>query len=456
MAKNYILPREVERNTVRYSPQWFIILGMRSNGKSTAVKHLCVKNAYLDDKRFIYIRRYKEDMKQKYINSYFANVNGFNVPEITDGTWEGITARGLELYFYRTEDKKKILSDNPCGYFISLSDQEHIKSLNFPNCTTAIFEEFVTMNPYLDDETTILFNCISSVFRNNEGCVYMVANTISTICPYFREFKLTKLKSQKIDTIDIYKYDNTTIAVWLTAPLEEDGEKGSKNKMYFGQRSRMINAGEWQRTAHRKPLYKKKEYDIIYTMVLSFDGNRFLMEFRRTPIGGHVWFISKKTSEIQPNTRIISNEDIENEKTTIGFIPLNEKEAKIFKYIKDGKVTFTYIDLKDEEEVKVNKINSVEDLNREFDNIMDDTIGGLGNGTSIPYSLAAKIWVEYHDTIVNPADGIDIIGYPTNFVRSLSNASGFIQTAGFQLGGVATAPEKDAVNALMDSGVYLE
>ena len=88
--------------------------------------------------------------------------------------------------------------------------------------------------------------------------------------------------------------------------------------------------------------------------------------------------------------------------------------------------------------------------------VMDDTIGGLGNGTSIPYSLAARIWVEYHDTIVNPADGIDIIGYPTNFVRSLTNASGFIQTAGFQLGGIATAPEKDAVNALMDSGVYLE
>ena len=340
MAKKYILPREVERNTVRYSPQWFIILGMRSNGKSTAVKHLCVRNAYLDDERFIYIRRYKEDMKQKYINSYFANVPGFNVPDITDGNWEGICAKGLELYFFRTEDNKRILSDNPCGYFISLSDQEHIKSLNFPNCKTAIFEEFVTMNPYLDDETTILFNCISSVFRNNEGCVYMVANTISTICPYFREFKLTKLKSQKIDSIDIYKYDNTTIAVWLTAPLE-DGDNKKGNKMYFGQRSRMINAGEWQRTAHRKPLYRGKEYDIIYTMVLSFDENKFLMEFRRTPKGGHVWHVSKKNTDIQPGTRTISNENIEEEKTTCGFIPLNENERKIFHYLDIGKITFS-------------------------------------------------------------------------------------------------------------------
>lgn len=88
--------------------------------------------------------------------------------------------------------------------------------------------------------------------------------------------------------------------------------------------------------------------------------------------------------------------------------------------------------------------------------VMDDTVGGLGNGTSIPYSLSARIWVEYHDTIVNPADGIDIIGYPTNFVKSLSSASGYIQTAGFQIDCDGLASEKDAVNELMDSGVYIE
>lgn len=87
---------------------------------------------------------------------------------------------------------------------------------------------------------------------------------------------------------------------------------------------------------------------------------------------------------------------------------------------------------------------------------MSSTIGGMGGGTASKFSNNLECITIYHDTIVEPSSVVDIIGSPTMYVKSLANASGFVQTSGFQLGGVATAPEKDAVNALMDSGVYLE
>ena len=87
---------------------------------------------------------------------------------------------------------------------------------------------------------------------------------------------------------------------------------------------------------------------------------------------------------------------------------------------------------------------------------LSSTIGGMGGGTASKFSNNLECITIYHDTITDPSSVVDIIGAPSMFVKSLSNASGFIQTAGFQLGGIATAPEKDAVNALMDSGVYLE
>lgn len=87
---------------------------------------------------------------------------------------------------------------------------------------------------------------------------------------------------------------------------------------------------------------------------------------------------------------------------------------------------------------------------------MSSTIGGMGGGTASKFSNNLECITIYHDTIVEPSSVVDIIGAPTMYVKSLANASGFVQTSGFQLGGVATAPEKDAVNALMDSGVYLE
>ena len=87
---------------------------------------------------------------------------------------------------------------------------------------------------------------------------------------------------------------------------------------------------------------------------------------------------------------------------------------------------------------------------------ISSTMGGLGGGTGARLGYDILCITAYHDTLVEPSSVVDIIGAPSMFVKSLANASGFIQTAGFQLGGIATAPEKDAVNALMDSGVYLE
>lgn len=87
---------------------------------------------------------------------------------------------------------------------------------------------------------------------------------------------------------------------------------------------------------------------------------------------------------------------------------------------------------------------------------MATTIGNLGGGTANKLSNRLACFTSYRNTIVEPSSVVDIIGAPSMFVKSLANASGFIQTAGFQLGGIATAPEKDAVNALMDSGAYLE
>lgn len=87
---------------------------------------------------------------------------------------------------------------------------------------------------------------------------------------------------------------------------------------------------------------------------------------------------------------------------------------------------------------------------------MATTIGNLSGGTANKLSNRLACYTAYRDTIVEPSTVIDIIGSPTMFVKSLSSASGFIQTAGFQIDCDGLASEKDAINELMDSGVYIE
>ena len=78
-----------------------IIYGMRSNGKSYAVKKYCVEQA-LKDRHFVYLRRWREDIKTKEVASYFDDLP-FN--ELTNGEYQGIIAYQGYFYFYSIDEE---------------------------------------------------------------------------------------------------------------------------------------------------------------------------------------------------------------------------------------------------------------------------------------------------------------------------------------------------------------
>lgn len=337
---SYVKKEQIAKYIKKYDMQYFVILGMRSNGKSSAVKSFCLNDYLLNGNKFFYVRRYATDLKNWQVESYFESVDGFNISEITQGEWEKIIVKQGKLYLCKivvdNNKEVKILSKDNIGYIGSLSDAEHLKSLNFPKTTNIIFEEFVTDKVYITNETTLLFSIVSTVFRNNRGCVFMVANTISEVNPYFREFELDKISNQRQNTVDIYLNDKTKIAVWLTAPLNRETES---DKMSFGEISRMIKKGEWQRKKKRHLEKPIEEYNILYSMVFAFSKKYFLMQLLENN-NNHVWYVSKKTSEIQKDTRVISDENIESDLCTIGFIPLNNNEVRAFSLLKQGKIAY--------------------------------------------------------------------------------------------------------------------
>ena len=338
---NFVKSEQIAKYIKKYQMQYFILLGMRSNGKSTAVKKYCVEKAYKNDELFFYLRRYANDLKVWQLESYFENVKGFNISEITGGEYTKIKVKQGKIYLANSEVKKgkEVFEIGKCiGYVGSLADSEHLKSLNFPKCKHILFEEFVTDKVYLNNETDILFNLVSTVLRNESGVVFLVGNTISEINPYFREFELTNISSQKIDSIDIYQNDETIIAVWLTG--NNDISNFGSRLMSFGERSRMIKNGDWQRTEKRKLEKSYKDYNVLYQMIFKFHEKLFLMELLEND-NNHVWFVSPKTTEIKNNSRVISDTEIENDFVTIGFIPINQNENRAFSLLKQGKIAYS-------------------------------------------------------------------------------------------------------------------
>ena len=70
-----------------------------------------------------------------------------------------------------------------------------LKSTSYVDVDTIIVDEFIPekagFNAYIPNEVEILLNIIDSIFRQREGHVYLLANNVSIVNPYFSYFGIT-------------------------------------------------------------------------------------------------------------------------------------------------------------------------------------------------------------------------------------------------------------------------
>ena len=341
---NFVTPKNIRDHLKKYKPQYMTLLGMRSNGKSSAVKTFCVEEYLKHKTKFVYMRRYDDDIKNWKVERYFKNVPGFDMRKLTKDEDAFISSKNGEIYICSKEivnGKIKTVYKESIGYTVALNQDEHYKSLNFPDAKYIIFEEFVTTKCYLSDEVNKLFSLVSTILRLEDGVVFLVANTISNVNPYFRYFEFTNIDKQKVGTVDTYINGQTTCTVWLTSPLtEEDSDTVDSHKMFFGARGKMIKNGAWDSEQKRKLEHNIKEYNVLYSMVFKFFTKMFLMQLLEKD-DKHVWYVTPKSTPIQKDTRVISDEMVEDDICTIGFIPLNQSETRAFALLKQGKIAYS-------------------------------------------------------------------------------------------------------------------
>ena len=69
------------------------------NGKSYQAKKTVIDNAYHNDRKFVYLRRYKADIKTKAVESYFEDMP---ISKMTKGEYDGVIAWNgiIDCVFY--------------------------------------------------------------------------------------------------------------------------------------------------------------------------------------------------------------------------------------------------------------------------------------------------------------------------------------------------------------------
>lgn len=334
------------KNALKTGSQYIMLLGQRSNGKSYQVKKTAIE-AFIKGIKdftergttFVYLRRWKDDIKKTSVEKYFTDIP---IDKLTKGEADHIIAWGNALYLGTYNEKGIEKRGRICGYYCALNERERYKSWVFDNTNIIIYEEFITDRTYLVDEPTALQQFVSTVFRNRNGHVFLVGNTLSRVCPYFNEWCLDKVLQMKVGSIDIYHVQGVDNTVDIT--VEMCGVMETKQNMFFGQASKQIVKGEWDVQEVAKLPRKRKDYDIIYKLLVKYNQFTFVIELLVEPEdGGMLCFVYPrlKPNHKDVNTRTITNEFSDKPWITAKLDPTNKIEMKINWCFMMGKVCYS-------------------------------------------------------------------------------------------------------------------
>ena len=318
-----------------------LIYGEKSNGKSYQVKHKKAVEHYLETgKRFILLRRWKEDISNLWIEQYFADVD---VAKLTNNRYNCISQYRKVLYFSIYDvNTGKTKRFEKIGYVMSLSTEQHMSSASFLDVDTIIFEEFMERGTYIPHEPDRLMIFYSTIDRKRGTTkIYMVGNSISRVCPYIREWGLDEifrnLKQGEIATKEIQNEENK-----VTIAIEFCMASGGKT-MTIGNASSMVDKGNWQSYPQPKLPKSYNDYNVLFRFGFQYKGFRFLCDYLSdNETYETIFFIYPKTDEFRKGTIVFSDEikvssywqrdiyniSIKNDKLRNLF--MNFKENKIF------------------------------------------------------------------------------------------------------------------------------
>ncbi len=168
-----------------YNAMLNIILTNRGFGKSYGAKKIAIRNFLKKGEQFVYVRRYKTEITKQF-KQFFDDI-ALDYPE----------------HSFKIQGNRAYIDDKIAGYSMPLSTSSNDKSTPFPLVTTIIFDEFIIdtstgIKHYIGNEVELFLDLIETIGRKrNNVKVYMLANFISEVNPYFIYFNCFPKKGER-------------------------------------------------------------------------------------------------------------------------------------------------------------------------------------------------------------------------------------------------------------------
>lgn len=179
------------------------VIGERNFGKTYGFKKWLINRAIKHGEQFIYLRRYKNDLKK--FGQFFDDV-GVEFPE------HEFKVVGRTLYTKKIKDKDW----QEIGIGVELSGWQSNKSYSWVKYKYILFDEFLLEKDYvryIPNEAQAFMNFVGSAIRDRDGGekIFCLANSTSLINPYFLFWNITPKTNKEFSV-----YDEHGIIVQIT------------------------------------------------------------------------------------------------------------------------------------------------------------------------------------------------------------------------------------------------
>ena len=201
-------------NKIRsYNALFNFIISNRGGGKSYGAKEMVIKNFLKRGEQFVYVRRYKAEIKEIQ-KTLFSDIQE-KFPN-TDFKIDGSTV---------------YINNKPAGYLIPLSVSQKFKSSSYPLVTTIVFDEFIVDKGhihYLTNEVEVFLDLFETIARSrNNVKAFFLANNVTIVNPYFVYFNCIPKNGERFT---IAKNGQIVVEMFTDSTFIE-----MKKKTNFGQ-----------------------------------------------------------------------------------------------------------------------------------------------------------------------------------------------------------------------------
>lgn len=230
-----------------------LIIGQRGNGKTYALKKLCIDNFFNSKKgnrnEFGLIRRWQDDIKSTKAVYMFNDMQDYVAEKYSCK----ISFKNGTFYAVNVVDEK---DKEVMGHIFAVNTGEDYKSIPYPNINLIYFDEFITRDQYAQDEFIKFINLISTIIRHRKDVqIYLLGNTIAKNNPYFDNMHIDV---NKLKQGEIYISEAAAGGAKIAIEYCEQSNVSEENRDFFSfdsPRLKMITDGGFEVDEYKNELW---------------------------------------------------------------------------------------------------------------------------------------------------------------------------------------------------------